>query len=355
MKKILRFLSFLVLVLILGAGLYGGYGFWMVQKPMSAASSKQVFIIEANTRSKTIFQNLEKQGLIHNANFAQLYAKINKIGNFKAGQFEVDKAWDLKTLITTLSDIKKAQSGLSKVSVIDGYWAKDIAKAVAVKTNVKEEDLLKLWKNKVWIQSIQRDYPFLTEDIFKASIRYSLEGYLSPATYSFDHNTSAEKVTKTLLNQSLKIYQKYESEFKKSSLSVSEVYTLASIIQYESGSKLEEGRVIAGIFLNRLKAKMPLGSSSSVCYAMNVERAKGDWKACEVNSNVDSPYNTYKNRGLPPGPINNPGEVAIQAALNPQETDYLFFMHDVKTGKVYYAKTYEEHQKNVKEHLNLKS
>lgn len=354
MKKFLRFFVFLGVVLLLGAFSYGGYGYVKVQQPVSSISHKQVFVIETNETPKTIYKNLEKQGLIYNANFAQLYAKIHKIGQFKAGHFEVDRSWDLKTLIMTLSDLKKAQSGLNKVSIIDGYWAKDIAKAIAAKTDLQEKELLRLWKDKNWIKSIQQKYPFLTKDIFKDSIRYSLEGYLAPATYSFDRKMSAEGVTKVMLDRSLKIYREHENEFKKSSLSLAEVYTLASIVQYESGSDLKEGKVIAGIFLNRLKANMPLGSSSSVCYAMDVERAKGDWKACEVNSKVKSPYNTYQNKGLPPGPINQPGEIALKAALNPEKTDYLYFMHDVKTGKVYYAKTYEEHQKNVKEHLDLK-
>ena len=96
---------------------------------------------------------------------------------------------------------------------------------------------------------------------------------------------------------------------------------------------------------------MKLQSSVTVCYAIDKEK-DDDWMACEVNPDFDSPYNTYRVEGLPPGPILNPGRDAIQAVLQPQASDYLYFMADVKgDGTVYYAKTYAEHQANVRKYL----
>ena len=139
-------------------------------------------------------------------------------------------------------------------------------------------------------------------------------------------------------------------KIKKSSLSIHEIYTLASIVQYESG-KIDDMKKIAKVFYNRMKIGMPLQSSVTVCYALDINK-NDNWMACEVNPNYDSLYNTYKYQGLPPGPIQNPGEDAINAVLNPDSNDYLYFMADVYgDGTVYYAKTYAEHEANVNRFL----
>ena len=109
--------------------------------------------------------------------------------------------------------------------------------------------------------------------------------------------------------------------------------------------------MIAGVFFNRMAIDMKLQSSVTVCYAIDKEK-EDNWMKCEVNPNFDSPYNTYKYAGLPPGPILNPGKSAIEATLNPTSSKYLYFMADVYgDGKVYYAETYNEHSANVKKYL----
>ena len=121
--------------------------------------------------------------------------------------------------------------------------------------------------------------------------------------------------------------------------------------QYTAETLPSRLELVAGVFYNRLAAGMKLQSSVTVCYAIDKEK-DDDWMACEVNPDFDSPYNTYRVEGLPPGPILNPGRDAIQAVLQPQASDYLYFMADVKgDGTVYYAKTYAEHQANVRKYL----
>jgi UPF0755 protein len=190
-------------------------------------------------------------------------------------------------------------------------------------------------------------YPFLTEEIFRDNIRYRLEGYLAPNTYQFFHETDAKTVTEKILDQQLVVYNTYKDQIEASGHSIHEIYTLASIVQYESG-KPDDMKMIAGVFLNRLKDGWPLQSSVTVCYAMDEDNGE-NWLACEASANAefDSPYNTYKYPGLPPGPIVNPGAEAIEAVLNPTESDYYYFMADVSTGQVYYAKTLDEHNANV--------
>ena len=191
-------------------------------------------------------------------------------------------------------------------------------------------------------------YPFITEDIFNDNIRIGLEGFLAPNTYQFYRETDARTVTEKILDQQLAVYNRFKDQFDASSYSIHELYTLASIVQYESGKRDDMG-LIAGVFYNRLAINMPLQSSVTVCYAMDEDNGE-NWLACEANADFNSPYNTYMYPGLPPGPIVNPGEDAIEAVLNPTDNDYYYFMADVDTGVVYYARTLEEHNANVAAH-----
>ena len=131
-----------------------------------------------------------------------------------------------------------------------------------------------------------------------------------------------------------------------------QILTLASIVQFESATK-SDMKKIAGVFYNRLDDNMKLQSSVTVCYALYDDFK--DAQDCEVNTDVDSPYNTYEHKGLPIGPILNPGEDAIDAVLHPTKSDYLYFVADINgDGKVYYSKTLEEHEKKMEElGLNL--
>lgn len=124
-----------------------------------------------------------------------------------------------------------------------------------------------------------------------------------------------------------------------------ELITFASIVQYEASTKTDM-EMIAGVFQNRMKLGMSLDSSVTVCYVLYDDMTSGE--DCEVNTHIDSPYNTYKNAGLPIGPILNPGAAAIDAVLHPKDNDYLYFVADIYgDGKVYYAKTLQEQEANI--------
>ncbi|MFA5129749.1 MAG: endolytic transglycosylase MltG [Patescibacteria group bacterium] len=182
-----------------------------------------------------------------------------------------------------------------------------------------------------------KDYPFL----LGVPPGQSLEGYLFPDTYSIYEDDIAslvhkqldqfESVVNTVPNETLRM---------KTGMTWHQVLTIASIVQDEVRSK-DEMKTVAGIFLNRLHASMPLQSDATINYIVR----KGNARATSDDLNIDSPYNTYKYPGLPPGPIGNPGLDAIQAVLNPTASDYVYFLTD-NSGKVYYAKTFTEHVAN---------
>lgn len=337
------------ILLVLGAGFFY---YTDSIKPVSEQPEVVEFVVEPGQSMKTVAKNLKNQGIIKNDFTSLVLAKLENLSNVKKGEYMLDKSWSTKEIFTYLNDPLSANANDTRITIIEGDWTKHIASKVSEKTNVTADELLALWNNKEYIQSLMGKYPFLTDEIFNNNSRVFLEGYLFPNTYDFFRDTTPEAVTEKILDQTLLIYNKYKDQFDANpkSLSLHQYFTLASIIQYEASS-IEDMKTIAGVFYNRLNSGMMLQSSVTVCYAIDID--KGDnWMKCEANPNFESPYNTYKYKGLPPGPILNPGESAIEAVLNPTPSSYYYFMADVYgDGKVYYAETYAEHQKNVNKYL----
>ncbi len=309
-----------------------------------------VINIEKTMGSKDVFEELEKLGVINNGDVAYYYSRFMYKSDFKAGSYYVPNSDDIKELIDYLSNASNAISNTCTITFIEGDWMKDFANKFAQNTDLSVEELFAYWDDEEVLLTLIDEYEFLTDEILNENIRHPLEGYFFPETYEFYIETTPEAVTKRLLDQTELIYKKYEEQIKNSNLSVHEIFTLASVVQYEAGN-IDDMRGVAGVFFNRLNDGMRLQSSVTVCYAIDIEPDE-DWVACEINSDYDNPYNTYMNDGLPPGPILNPGEEAISAVLNPESNDYYYFIGDVcSDGTVYFASTYEEHLANVDKYL----
>ena len=338
----------LVIVILIGGGI-GLFGYSKAQKPVSKSEDIVYFNVEQGTSANAIIQQLEDEGIISNAFYASIYAKLNDLTSFCAGSFTIDKANDLKTILTILNDPSKAQTDTVSVTVIEGDWVKHIANRIASGTVLEEQELLSAWNDRSYIETLMADYSVLTPDIFNENSRYLLEGYLFPDTYEFFVDTSVDEVTRKLLDNTQAVYESLVN-LKPDNLSVHQWFTLSSIVQYEA-SKVDDMKLVASVFFNRLAIGMPLQSSVTVCYALDVEK-DGNWQQCEYNPNYDSPYNTYMINGLPPGPILNPGKDALEAVVQPADSEYYYFMADVYgDGSVYYSKTLSEHEALVNKYL----
>ncbi|NCB33019.1 MAG: endolytic transglycosylase MltG [Erysipelotrichia bacterium] len=343
-----------ILLLVLAALCFGGLYLKYSNdlKAVQSTSEEVIFSVAEGSTAKTVTADLQKAGLVRNADSAYIFAKLKHYTDIKKGNYALDKSWDVKTILAELNNSNSAIVDASSVTIVEGDWAKDTANKIAAVTNVSSEELMNLWNDETFIRSVMEKYPFLTEDIFNSDVRVRLEGYLCPDTYLFYKETTAEDVTLKILDQSLNIYNQYAEQIKSSGYSISQIYTLASIVQYEA-SKTDDMKAIAGVFYNRLAIDMPLQSSVTVCYAIDIDKQNDDWRNCEFNGNFESPYNTYKYNGLPPGPILNPGTDALNAVLNPDHNSYYYFMADVcGDGTVHYAETLEEHEANVKKYLS---
>ncbi|MES2408715.1 MAG: endolytic transglycosylase MltG [Patescibacteria group bacterium] len=185
---------------------------------------------------------------------------------------------------------------------------------------------------------------FLGHDEFRQN---KFEGKYYPDVYLIPRDASGAEVKQMMNERFAKNYAEVKSGISTSTISTDRVLAIASIIQREAAGK-SDMNLIAGIIWNRLFAGMPLQMDATLQYVKGVE---GDWwpDVLSKDKKLDSPYNTYQNKGLPPSPIANPGLAAITAALNPQKTDCIYYLHS--KGQIYCSKTYAEHLKNIEKYL----
>ncbi|MBN1396815.1 MAG: endolytic transglycosylase MltG [Bacteroidetes bacterium] len=229
-----------------------------------------------------------------------------------------------------LSDISLGKSRLIiPVTIPEGWPLSKIGRRFAKELGIDENRFFALCQDEQFISS---------SDINAKS----LEGYLLPDTYSFYWQTDEKEIIKRILDAFKKFYD--DTLFikqKELGKTQTEILTLASIVEAESNLDEERAR-IAGVYMNRLKKRMRLEADPTVQYAIGEER-----RLRYTDLNFNSPYNTYRNYGLPPGPINNPGRLSIIAALYPEKNDFLFFVATGRGGH-WFARNYNEHLKNIR-------
>lgn len=307
-------------------------------------ADKTQFTIEKGSYGKQVFQKLEDENIIRNATIDYLYVQLTGVEfEFKAGTFELPAGLSLEEIVTTLSDDSKFYRPTSTITIPEGYFLVDIAQTLSNNLSVEKDELIAYWNDEDTVRSYMDDYPFLTDEIFNPSIRYILEGYLFPSTYEFYNDSSFDEITRKFLDQTLVIYNKYKDDFdnapsfyrvdlkKEKQATIHEIFTLASILEWESGND-SQMKDVSSVFYNRFKYPDMLRSSVTACYSLGLDKdscllVDRDLKLAYTED--DETYNTYTKFGLPIGPISNPGETAIDSALNPNDTNYFYFVGDI--------------------------
>ncbi|MBR2290342.1 MAG: endolytic transglycosylase MltG [Clostridia bacterium] len=305
--------------------------------------------IEKGTGTADIAALLEKNKVIRNADAFKIYLKLNKKNNLQAGKYSFNNGKeDVKAVVEKLTSGDVDDDSVT-ITFVEGKTIKDYAKTIASKTNNTMEEVFDLLKDEEYINSLIEKYWFLTDEIKNEDIYYPLEGYLKPDTYTFENeDVSISYIFNYILNYTEKFLDTYREDIENSGYTVHEILSLASIIEKEA-SNTEDMPGISGVFYNRLKSKMSLGSDVTTYYAFQIDLAESDLTNAQINT-----YNAYNTRGpnmngkLPVGPICNPSENAMKAAINPEISDYYYFVSD-KTGKTYFTKNYNEHQKLVQQ------
>ncbi|HYP54150.1 MAG TPA: endolytic transglycosylase MltG [Pyrinomonadaceae bacterium] len=314
--KILRKLALVFVILLL---LAGGFAFWLYRElraPFAHERAAEYIEVPRGSSTDEIVSRVASAGVIRRAWPLRLYVRLTGAGpRLKAGEYRFPSP------VSPLGVLRKLEEGeerLSRFTVIEGWTRWDIAEAMArlPELQISNEAALALLNDPTPIRDIDPSAE-------------NLEGYLYPDTYSFPPNTTAPKVVAAMVQRFRQLWkERFEQDALSKNRSPREVLTVASLVETEA-KLADERSLVASVIYNRLRLGIPLGVDSTVIYAAKLAgKWRNDGKIYQSQLDLNSPYNTRKVAGLPPGPVASPGARSIEAALNPAQSDYLFYVRE---------------------------
>ncbi|WP_084820377.1 endolytic transglycosylase MltG [Mesobacillus campisalis] len=350
-RLVRRIVLVAAVLLILFAAAAGAGGYFYINKalqPVDESNTKEVKVeIPIGSTVTGIGQILEDNGIIRDARLFRYYVKFRNESGFMAGEYNLNPSMTLPEVIASLKTGTLMQDVVMRITIPEGKQLAQIAGIIAEKTDLNQEEIMNKLNEKEFISKMMDKYPdLLTEDILDEKIKYPLEGYLFPATYPFyTEDPTLEEIITTMLDKTKAVVEEYRGQGEEKGLSVHELLTMASLIEEEATQQVDRAK-ISSVFYNRMETGMPLQTDPTVLYAHGEHKDRVYYKDLEV----ESPYNTYLHKGLPPGPIANAGTTSLEAAVNPEETDLLYFLATPE-GQVHFSRTLEEHNKLKNEHI----
>ena len=331
----------LLVLLLIGGGLYyaGSYGFDKLKAHFAAApdypgpgTGSVIFEVKKGDSVAEMGRGLRKDDVVKSVDaFVEAARKEPLSSSIQVGFYQLKKQMKSSDAVAVL--VKPDNMIQTTVTVPEGSRASSIVTTIAKKTDFKKAQLERLLE-----QSGRLGLP--------ASAKGNPEGYLYPATYVVTPNMSALDLLRQMVAKTVAVEKDLDLATKAQAVGMTpeEVLTTASILEFEA-SRDEDYPKVARAIYNRLDKGMPLQSDATVAYAND---KSGTVYTSDAERALDSPYNTYKNTGLPPGPIGSPGEKTSRAALNPSSGDQLFWVVvNLRTGETRYAGSYAGHLKNV--------
>ncbi|MFH1656820.1 MAG: endolytic transglycosylase MltG [Candidatus Nealsonbacteria bacterium] len=325
-------------LLILNNGMY---------EPKNSEFQEEIFFtIEKGQGVKEISDNLEKAGLIKNKWFFRIYVVLTDIdAQLKAGEYSLSQSMSVSKIAEKfyLGDVSTL-----RIVILEGWNLRNIAEMFERKEMFKSEDLFELTgypaTNKIEPSGLPFSDEFIDNFDFLTDkpINVNLEGYLFPDTYQIrkKEDSLRDIVWKMLNNFGSQLTQELRDEIKSQEKTIFEIITVASLIEKEVAS-YKDKTIVSGIIWKRLEIDMPLQIDATVNYI-----TEKNMRAVLVDdTKIDSLYNTYKYKGLPLGPISNPGIESIKAAIYPEKTSYLYYL-SAKNGQTIFSSTFEQHKAN---------
>ncbi|MEK5270747.1 MULTISPECIES: endolytic transglycosylase MltG [unclassified Aeribacillus] len=346
-------LTVLIAFVVLFAGVIGG-GYLYVRsalKPVDPDNKEPVKVqIPIGSSVSQIASILEKNDIIKSAIVFKYYVKFKNESGFQAGNYQFHQSMTIQEIVERLKKGELMGEAAIKLTIPEGLQLSEIADIIAKHTPYSKKEIMNQLTNQQFIKQMQKKYPnTITDDIFNRRIKYALEGYLYPATYSFyEESPPLSEIIETMIKKTDEMLVPYRNKMKELSLSTHQFLTLASLVEEEATEKADREK-IASVFYNRLEKNMPLQTDPTVLYSLGKHKERVYYKDLEVNS----PYNTYKHKGLPPGPIANAGKQSLDAVANPADTNYFYFLA-TKEGEVIFTKTLDEHNKEKAKHITEK-
>lgn len=348
-RIVLSILAAFILLVVL----FGVIGYQYVTtslEPLDRENKTETLVeIPSGSSSKAIAGILQDKGIVKSAIVFSYYIRMNNETGFQAGNYELSPSMSLDSIIDQLQEGGTAsQYEGTKILVKEGTSIDQIGDVIAENTKYSKEDFLAVIQNEAFLTEMKTKFPeLLTSTLDAENTRYALEGYLFPATYEFPEEMTIEELVEKMISTMDEVMQEFYPKIKESNRSVQDILTIASLVERE-GFTLEDRKLIAGVFNNRLEIDMPLQTDIAVLYALGEHKEYVSLKDIEV----DSPYNLYVYPGFGPGPVNSPSADAIKATLEPTDSEYVYFLADMKTGKIYYAETYEQHLQYKAEYVD---
>lgn len=330
-------------IMLLGAGSVALY-VWNGLRPTASGDPIRIEV-KSGTSPFELAEQLEKDGIIRSAFIFKYYLKLKDEGNrFQAGNYDMTPGMELDAVIAKLNAGDTVKAETVKFTIPEGFTAVQIAAKLGTEGAASQDELMKLIdENRAW-----EDVDSVLQIPADSGELHHLEGYLFPETYELKKGATAEEIIRRMLaetDRKLNSLPELDEKLETLGLTLHQLLTIASLIEREVVVD-EERPIVASVIYNRIKEGMPLQIDATIQYLLDKQKER----LMEKDLEVESPYNTYLNKGLPPGPIASPSLKSIQAALNPDTTDYLYYVTKKDGSQTHlFAKTYKEHLRNIDE------
>ncbi len=341
---------FAVVVLVISGIILVVSAFLFSLTPVSSSTKEIEVVIKEGSGVGDIARQLKDEHIIRSKNSFQIYALLTGKRNLQAGTYSVSQDMGIPKIISLLNNGKAVNTKGIKITFKEGISIPQVVSIIEKNTGYSQDDINGLLSNQEYLDELISQYWFLTDDIKNEKIYYPLEGYLYPDTYMVNKDSELKDIIKKILDNTNNKLEKYKSKIEESNYSIHELLSLASIVELE-GFNNDDRRTIAGVFMNRLKDGMSLGSDVTTYYGARVDMGDRDLTKEELDSCND--YNTRCDsfNKIPVSPICNVSTNSLEAVLKPDNSDYYYFVAD-KNKDVYFTKTYEEHIAKVQELKN---
>ena len=318
-KKFIIFCSGIIFLILFLIGI-AFFAYYQIKTPLIQEGQETLFIIEKGQGLKEIAANLEEVELIRSKNWFMTYIFYRGwAAQLQAGEYLLNPSWNISQIA---QKIVKGEiiSFEVLITIPEGFTLKQIDARLAKAGLIKSGEL---------------------------ASKTELEGYLFPDTYKFNKDTELEEIIEIMReNFNTKLDEELKQEIVKQGKTIDQIIIMASLLEKEV-PLYEDRQIAAGIFWKRIATNYPLQSCATIAYVLEIDK----WIYSIEDTEINSPYNTYQNVGLPPGPISNPGLSAIKAAIYYKTSDYNFFLSK-PDGETVFSKDFEEHKENKAKYLN---
>lgn len=284
-------------------------------------------VIPEQATARQIAQQLKKEGLIYSENAFLVYIQKNNLANrLKAGHYRFSRSQRASEMADDIAQGRVVTVGFT---IPEGYTLQQIGRLLVER---------KICTGEEWDAAVKADYPFDFLDTAPSEVNSPLEGFLFPDTYYVSEDCTVQQIIMHMLDNFKQVWDdQFAREAEQRGMDIRQVITMASLIEKEA-MVAKERKIISGVIHNRLRKNMLLQIDATVLYCLPEHKEVVTY----ADLKVDSPYNTYRYPGLPPGPIANPGQASIEAALHPDRNDYLYYVA-TGDGSHHFSTNYEDH------------